>query len=123
MLPYEWLETPQGYLKTDALDHGDDHFHPGATDIAWDLAACGIEMGCGERLLECYTRASRDRDAAARVPFYRAAYLAFRRGYCDLAAQALPGSADGARFERARERYDALIGDEGWTTTTSRLFA
>jgi hypothetical protein len=123
MLPHEWLETAQGYVKTDALDHGDDHFHPGPHDIAWDLAAFGVEFGCQDRLLELYARASGDRGAAARVPFYRAAYLAFRFGYCDLAAAGLAESPDGARFVRARERYHAWIGSEGWTTTTSRLFA
>ena len=39
MLPHEWLETPAGYVKTDALDHHDDHFFPGPQDIAWDVAA------------------------------------------------------------------------------------
>jgi hypothetical protein len=123
MLPHEWLETPDGIVKTDALDHGDDHFYPGPQDIAWDVAAFGVEFGCQERIVEAYTQASGDQDAAARVPFYRAAYLAFRRGYCELAANALAGSADGARFHRARERYDAWIGGEPWTTTTSRSFA
>jgi hypothetical protein len=123
MLPHEWLETSGGFVKTDALDHGDDHFYPGPQDIAWDLAAFGLEFGCQERLLECYSRVSGDHDAGSRVPFYRAAYLAFRLGYCDMAAKALAGSADGARFQRARERYDAMIGSEAWVTTTSRSFA
>jgi hypothetical protein len=123
MLPHDWLETPNGYVKTDALDHFDDRFYPGPQDIAWDLAACGVEFDCRERLLDCYARESGDAGAAARVPFYRAAYLAFRLGYCDLASRELAGTPDGARFHRARERYDTLIRRENWQTTTGRTFA
>lgn len=122
MLRHEWLATAEGIVKTDALDHGDDHFYPGPQDIAWDLAAFGVEFECEERLIECYARVSGDRDIASRVPFYRAAYLAFRLGYCEMAAGALEGSADGARFRRERARYEARIGSEGWTTKTSRSF-
>lgn len=123
MLRHEWLETPHGYLKTDAFDHHDDHFFPGPQDIAWDLAAFEIECGGGERVLECYQRQSGDRDAAARLPFYRAAYLAFRLGYCDMAARTLGSGPDAARFRRARSRYQTLIRSEKWTTKTSRSSA
>jgi hypothetical protein len=123
MLRHEWLDTADGYKKTDALDHYDDHFYPGPQDIAWDLAACGVEFDCEERLVECYVRASGDTRVAERLPFYRAAYLAFRVGYCDMAANALGDSADGARFREARERYQSRIRSEAWTTRTSRSFA
>jgi hypothetical protein len=124
MFPHEWLETAGGYVKTDALDHYDDHFFPGPQDIAWDLAGCAVEFGAGPELVESYTRESGDRGAAARLPFYRAAYLAFRLGYCDMAAQALdPADPDAERFRNARERYDTLIRSEPWTTTISRLSA
>jgi hypothetical protein len=103
MLPQEWLQTAEGFVKTDALDHHDDHFYPGPQDIAWDPAACGVEFHCEERLLECYTRESGDHGVAGRLPFYRAAYLAFRLGYCDMAAASLGETSDGRRFRRARE--------------------
>src|SRR5262249_51886436 len=54
MLPHEWIETRAGFVKTDALDHCDDHFFPGPQDIAWDLAAFSIEFGGGEYLVERY---------------------------------------------------------------------
>src|ERR1051325_5760709 len=39
MQPHEWLFRLEGkLLKTDSGSHGDDHFFPGPTDIAWDLA-------------------------------------------------------------------------------------
>ncbi len=110
MLPHEWLETAGGYLKTDALDHHDDHFFPGPQDIAWDLAAFEVEFGRGAGyLLERYQRESGDRTIAARLPFYRAAYLAFRLGYAGLAVESLGACADAARFRRQRARYAALI--------------
>jgi hypothetical protein len=120
MLRHEWLETPAGYVKTDALDHHDDHFFPGPQDIAWDVAAFEIELGCGEYFRERYERESGDRDLAARLPFYRIAYLAFRLGYCEMAAQALGGMPDAVRFRRARARYEKLIKSESWPTKTSR---
>jgi hypothetical protein len=123
MLLQEWLQTAEGFLKTDALDHHDDHFYPGPQDIAWDLAACGVEFDCEERLLECYARESGDHGVAGRLPFYRAAYLAFRLGYCDMAAASLGETSDGRRFRRARERYESLIRREEWTTRTNRSSA
>jgi hypothetical protein len=122
MLMHEWLETSAGYVKTDALDHYDDHFFPGPQDIAWDLAALAVESGGGRYLLERYQRESGGTDVAARLPFYRVAYLAFRLGYCDMAAQALGDTPDGARFRRARARYDGLLKSQPWTTKTSRSF-
>jgi hypothetical protein len=124
MLPHEWLETARGFLKTDALDHCDDHFFPGPQDIAWDLAAFSIECGGGDYLVERYRRASSDHDVAARLPFYRMAWLAFRLGYADLAAQALGNSEDGVRFRHERVRYAAAIeSEEAWRTTRNRLSA
>src|SRR5262249_60519560 len=44
MQPHEWLLTEDGrMLKTDSGSHGDDHFFPGPTDIAWDLAGVMVE--------------------------------------------------------------------------------
>ncbi len=44
MLPHEWLLTATGYMKTDALDHHDDHFLPGCQNIAWDVACASVEF-------------------------------------------------------------------------------
>ncbi|HEX5385267.1 MAG TPA: HAD-IIIA family hydrolase [Gemmatimonadales bacterium] len=119
MLPHEWLRTPHGYMKTDALDHGDDHFMPGPQDIAWDLAAAAVEFALdadGERaLVDAYARHSGDRGTAERLPAYRLAYLAFRVGYCTLAAEALgsisSAAADAERFRAATARYAAALRD------------
>ncbi|HEY1337705.1 MAG TPA: hypothetical protein VGF59_09360 [Bryobacteraceae bacterium] len=119
MLSHEWLETAGGFLKTDALEHHDDHFFPGPQDIAWDVAAFGIEVGGDDYLLDCYVRESRDASVRARLPFYRTAYLAFRVGYADLAAQALGDCPDGVRFRGEKRRYEALLGGTPWTMTTA----
>jgi hypothetical protein len=124
MLPQEWIETADGFVKTDAVDHGDDHFFPGPQDTAWDLAALAVEFGGGDYLLERYERVSGDRGVAARLPFYRMAWLAFRLAYAEMAVQTLGDSEDGARFRREGARYAAAIGSEPeWTTNRSRLFA
>jgi hypothetical protein len=113
MLRHEWLETPHGFVKTDALEHHDDHFFPGPQDTAWDLAGFSLEFGLdasGESLLlERYARASGDRKAASRLPFYRLAYLAFRLGYAELAIQALGECEESERFRGDRARYASLV--------------
>ncbi len=88
MLPHEWIATPAGYLKTDALDHGDNHFYPGPCDPAWDLAGAIAEFDFHEEarevLVDAYERASGDGGVRARLPFFTAAYLAFRIGYASM---------------------------------------
>ena len=69
-----------------------------------------VEFGHGGDILVAeYARRSGDHLIAQRLPFFVAAYSAFRAGYCAIAAQALAGSDDGARFERLGAQYrDAL---------------
>jgi hypothetical protein len=126
MLPHEWIETADGFHKTDALDHHDDHFFPGPHDIAWDVAAFAAETSAGEAFVEHYRSQSGDHEIAARLPFYRAAYLAFRLGYADLAVRALAGTEEAARFDRERARYCRALDARGngeCPTTRSRLSA
>jgi hypothetical protein len=109
LLPHECLRTDAGILKTDALDHHDDHFMPGPQDIAWDVAAFGIEFGLPQRTFQDFAeevaRTSGDRDLPARLPFYAVAYVSFRLGYVTLGAEVLDGSPDGARMALLRHRY------------------
>lgn len=113
MLPHEWLLTPWGYRKTDALDHHADHFFPGCNDIAWDLAAVLEEFAlspeAGEALIGRYTALSGDHHVDVRLPFQRAAYLAYRLAYATLAHQTLEGTADGERFARLCRDYAARL--------------
>ena len=127
MLPHEWLKTARGYLKVDALDHHDDHFYPGPVDIAWDLAGAEVEFDMApaacEALVERYRRASGDRTIAARLPYYRVAYLAARAGYTSLAAEGLRGTPDGEGFERERRRYRAALAREPGVVAAERRSA
>jgi hypothetical protein len=100
-------------MKVDALDHHADDFFPGCRDIAWDVAGAVVELGLDgdaeTALLERYRQRSRDTTIAARLPFYTAAYLAYRLGYATLAAHSLGSAPDGARFSKAVRRYRRLL--------------
>jgi hypothetical protein len=109
MLPHEWLRTRSGLLKTDGVDHHDDHFWPGTQDPAWDLAGAAVEFDLDrearEHLIGAYVLASGDSGVGRRLPFYRVAYLAWRLGYATLAGEALAGTPDGGRFTSVRDGY------------------
>lgn len=113
MMPHEWIETSRGILKTDAVDHHADHFYPGAADIAWDVAAAGVELRLRppqqQILLTRYAAHSGDRIPADALRFHRVAYLAFRTGYASLAADATQGSPDHGRFMALKTGYAALL--------------
>lgn len=114
--PPEWFRSPQGrFIKVDAIAHGDDHFFPGPTDIAWDLAGAIIEWDLGadarDALLRAYRRmAGGGDDPAIRLSRYELAYAAFRAGFCAMAAHAAPED-DARRFQHARARYRRALLD------------
>ena len=103
MQPHEWLLTGRGILKTDGVSHGDDHFFPGPTDIAWDLAGAIVEWDMGadaaDYLVRRYTELSGDR-IQSRLPAWLQAYTAFRLGYCKMAAESLAGVPEEERLLR-----------------------
>ena len=98
MLPHEWILTAEGWKKTDALDHHDDHFFPGCQDIAWDIAGASVEFGVDAELL---LRRIKGVDVRGRLGFYRTAYLAYRIGYCAMA---------GEEFAGLKGRYEGMLG-------------
>jgi hypothetical protein len=85
MRPDKWIWTSRGYLKLDAVDHGDGHYYPGPTDIAWDIAGVVSEFYLNRSeagtFVELYIRYSADRHVKARLPFFQAAYRAFWHGF------------------------------------------
>jgi hypothetical protein len=108
MLPHEWILCTDGrWIKVDALDHHDDHLFPGCQDIAWDIAGAAVEFGIPAVAIT--SRLTPEPDLEERVAFYTHAYLAYRIGYCDMAAQALAGSEDGRRFAALKKRYTAAL--------------
>ena len=110
MQPHEWI-AGAWLLKTDAAGHGDDHFFPGPTDIAWDLAGVIVEWrldaDAAEYFLQHYAALSGD-DARVRLEPYRLAYTLFRMGYCKMAGEAMRGSEEEERLARAYREYRAL---------------
>jgi hypothetical protein len=113
MQPHEWLLAPDGrILKADGGTHGDDHFFPGPTDIAWDLAGSIVEWQMNAEqadfFLGSYRRISSD-DARVRVKDFVTAYSTFRKAYLLMAANALHGSEEQIRLERAAASYELAL--------------
>jgi hypothetical protein len=109
MMPHEWLDTPNGLLKVDAVDHADDHFFPRDQDVAWDVAGLAAEFECpalGLDLAEKLAARIGDRGLPRRLPFYAVAYRAFHLGYAELASSALgAGDPDAERFRWRAGRF------------------
>ena len=113
MQPHEWVFTTSGQmLKTDSGSHGDDHFFPGPTDMAWDLAGAIVEWRMGAQpassFLERYHAASGD-DAVPRIEDFVRAYTAFRWAYCTMAANAMHGTPEHERLNAAAAYYAARL--------------
>jgi hypothetical protein len=109
MLSHEWVRSPGGLLKTDALDHHDDDFFPGCRDIAWDLAGTIAELALDDEaaraIVGTYRRLSGDTGIVERLPFYQHAYVGYRLGYVKLAADTVPDADDALRFRDLYEMY------------------
>ncbi len=113
MQPHEWIMTSAGeILKTDSGSHGDDHFYPGPTDIAWDLAGAIVEWrmnaGQAEQFLDLYCGLSGD-DPSARINDFIRAYAVFRCAYSKMAANAMQGTAEEARLEQSAADCAGLL--------------
>jgi hypothetical protein len=113
MQPHEWLLSKEGkLLKADSGGHGDDHFFPGPTDIAWDLAGAIVEWQMNDQqmteFLNLYHRASGD-DASARIDGFIKAYAAFHLAYWLMAANAMSGSDEEQRLQYAASFYRARL--------------
>ena len=110
MQPHEWI-AGTWLLKTDAASHGNDHFFPGPTDIAWDLAGTIVEWQlphtAAEHFLQRYRALSGD-DAGPRIESYRLAYALFRMGYCKMAGEAMRGTEEEQRLTSAYQWYRGL---------------
>jgi hypothetical protein len=111
--PHEWWRQDQRLKKSDGLEHCDDHFFPGPCDIAWDIAGVveewQLEDDASAFLIRRFVDATADRSLPARLPFYRAAYLAFRAAYTKLSVEQLQPSDEAGRFAREHVRYKARL--------------
>lgn len=112
MNPYEWLLNDSGRLvKTDGVDHGDNHFFPGPCDIAWDLAGAAIEWELGAEASDFVVEQFRQRsglDVSRELPLYKLAYSVFRLGFCKMAISTVKGSTEEGRLMDAYQHYRAV---------------
>ncbi|MBI3967522.1 MAG: hypothetical protein HY329_17945 [Chloroflexi bacterium] len=115
--PWEWLRTATGYVKTDAVDHGDGVRLPGPTDPAWDLAAAAVEYQPPESTVSCLVERcasalrQSERDLAAATALYRPIYAAAALGDVTLAAREAADHEDRRRFEHESRRYATALAD------------
>ena len=109
MMLHEWVDTGSGVRKVDALDHHDDDFFPGCRDIAWDVAGMCVEADLDPRAAEYFVGKYRDitgdSDIGRRLPFYEAAYSAFRLGYSRMASESVADTAEARRFRQMELMY------------------
>jgi hypothetical protein len=111
---HEWVATATGYVKVDALDHGDGLRLPGPADPAWDLAGAAIELaldpGAAAELAARHAAATgaSARETAEALAAYRAPYAAWRLADALLSIEEAEGE-DRDLFRRQARRYrDAL---------------
>ena len=120
MQPWEWISPkPGNFLKTDASDHGDNHFFPGPCDVAWDIAGIAIEWELGSSAQEFLVREFRRLsgvDVSLRMKDYLLAYSILNASYCRMAGCALQGTEEEARLQHAYARYR----DRAWNLLHGR---
>jgi hypothetical protein len=113
MLPHEWIQTKNGYLKTDSMDHCCDQFLPQQQDIAWDIAGICGEFQLDELwrsiLINNYIKKTGDQTIEKRLPFYNVAYLSYRMGYSALSAKSLGDTDDAIRFKALERIYGTQL--------------
>jgi len=124
MQPYEWIYARNGPLqKVDACAHGDDHFFPGPTDIAWDLAGAIVEWEMSrdaEQYLARKFHLLTEDDVRARLPNFICAYSIFRMAYCKMAFQATKEQSEKQRLQRDYLRYCRKAEEGDCRATLSR---
>lgn len=113
MMPYEWIQLSDGRLqKFDAADHGQNHFFPGPTDIAWDLAGAIVEWRldseAAELLVGEYRRHANDA-VEKRLPNYLIAYAGFRMAFAQSAAHSASDSEERARLQLDADAYRGRV--------------
>jgi len=112
MQPHEWIRGTDGQIvKLDPYTHGDDHFFPGPTDIAWDLAGATVEWNLDDHaagfFLSEFRRIS-GLDRSKVVGVYSLAYTVFRVAYWKMALSTVASSPEEQRVFGAYEYYRAL---------------
>ncbi len=109
MNPHEWLGTADGrLLKTDGATHGDDHFFPGPTDIAWDIAGAAVEWNLHPDALDFLLSQYRlltGEDLRQRLQIFLITYAVFRLAWCKMALPTVAGTAEEFRLAQEYRYY------------------
>ena len=115
MNPYEWILSDSGRLiKTDGVDHGDNHFFPGPCDIAWDLAGAAVEWELGTDANDFLVEQLKRRygvNVSQYLPLYKLAYSVFRLGFCKMAISTVKGSSEEKLLGDAYRHYRRIAHD------------
>lgn len=128
---HEWIQADNGILlKTDAVSHGDDHFFPGPTSIAWDLAGVIVEwdlsVDAREYLFSRFEHWSSER-LRPYISSYVLAYAVFRASWCRMALSTVQGTEEEPRLQAAYRNYRSQAirafrelspAKSGWNKTT-----
>jgi len=112
MQPHEWIAVGgDEFVKTDGVDHGDNHFFPGPCDIAWDLAGITVEWNLEDTavsyLFDRFCRLS-GTNLIRSFSLYKLAYSVFRLGSCKMAISTVKGSPEEPRITAAYLHYRAV---------------
>jgi len=112
MQAHEWIQAQNGtLLKVDATTHGDDHFFPGPTDIAWDIAGTVVEWrldrGATDYLVQRFQQLTGD-NLRGRLPAFVFAYTVVRMAAWKMALSTVIGSAEESRVRQAYKYYRQL---------------
>jgi len=112
MQPHEWIRGIDGRIvKLDPYTHGDDHFFPGPTDIAWDLAGAIVEWSLDDAAAEFFLSEFRrisGLDRSKAVGLYSLAYTVFRVAYWKMALSTVASSPEEQRVLGAYQHYRVL---------------
>ncbi len=112
MQPHEWIRGTDGRIvKLDPYAHGDDHFFPGPTDIAWDLAGAIVEWSLDDDAAEFFLSEFRrisGLDRGKAIGLYSLAYTVFRVAYWKMALSTVASSPEEQRVLSAYENYRVL---------------
>lgn len=110
---WEWLHTPDGLLKADALDHHAGHDLVGDQDVAWDVAGAAVEFAMTPsetgRLAAEIERLGGGTVSGELVQALTVCYRTFQLGRCWMAAASAGDAAESERLRSAASRYAAGI--------------
>jgi hypothetical protein len=113
MNPHEWLGMENGQLlKMDGATHGDDHFFPAPTDVAWDIAGAAVEWNLHPDALNFLLSQYRlltGEDLRQRLPIFLITYAVFRLAWCKMALPTVASTAEEFRLAQACRYYRGHI--------------